>query len=62
MPYTESELIEIFDERAAIREFDGGLSRSQAEVEAYKDWRKIVGRSVPAPQQIQEVVTKARKA
>ena len=32
--YTEDELIELYEERAAIFEFDGGLSREDAEYRA----------------------------
>lgn len=28
---------ELFEERAAIMEYDGGMTREQAELEAYKD-------------------------
>lgn len=52
--YTETELIEIYEERAAIREYDGGMSRKEAERAAYFDWRKIVGRGIVAPEWIQE--------
>lgn len=31
---------EFFEERAAIMEYDGGLTKEQAEVEAYKDVKK----------------------
>ena len=61
MERTEAELIEIYDERAAVREFDGDMTKPEAEAAAYQDWRKIVGPKVPAPKQIQEVVVKARK-
>jgi len=30
MEYTESELIELWEERAAIREYDGGMTREAA--------------------------------
>jgi hypothetical protein len=61
MERTEAELIEIYGERAGIREFDANLTKAEAESLAYQDWRKIVGPKVPAPKQIQELVTKARK-
>lgn len=57
----EQELIEIYEERAAIREFDGGLSRHEAEIAAYEDWRQIVGKKVPAPAVVQKTVFEARK-
>lgn len=55
--YTEEELIELYEERAAIMEFDGGLTREKAEQAAYWDWRKQVG-SVVVPAVIRD---KARK-
>lgn len=51
---TEEELVEIYEERAAIMEFDGGLSRMEAQRAAYSEWRKIVGSKVKVPKQIQE--------
>jgi len=60
MQYTEQELIEIFDERAAIREYDAGMSRSDAEKAAYFDWRKIVGKDVKVPDEIRKVAGKFR--
>lgn len=51
---SEDDLIEIYEERAAVREHDGGMSRQEAERAAYWDWRKIVGRNVAAPQWIVE--------
>lgn len=50
----ETELIEIYEERAAIREYDGGLPRPEAERAAYFDWRRIVGRGIAAPDYIIE--------
>lgn len=32
-----AEVLEAFEERAAIREFEGGMPRFQAELEAWKD-------------------------
>ena len=58
--YTEDELIELFDERAAIREFDGGMSRKDAEREAYYDLRRLVGNDVYIPEAIRELVRKFR--
>ena len=56
--YTEAELIELYDERAAIREHDGGMSREQAEEAAYYDLRRIVGQGVSVPVEIREKVRK----
>jgi len=55
--YTEADLIELYEERAAIMEFDGGMTREAAEKAAYWDWRKQVG-NVVVPAAIRE---KARK-
>lgn len=69
--YTDGELTELFDERAAIREFDGitmfeldsmtpaqrDLHRRAAEQAAYWDLRKLLG-DVKLPEAIKE---KARK-
>jgi hypothetical protein len=38
--WTEQELIEAYEIRCAHMEFDGGLTRKQAERAAYYDWRK----------------------
>lgn len=56
--WTEPELIELWSERAAIREHDGGMSREEAEESAYYDWRKIVGPGVSVPVEIREKVRK----
>jgi hypothetical protein len=55
---TEAELIEIYEERAAIMEFDGGMTREAAENAAYYEWRKIVGRGVVVPDGIRDKVRK----
>jgi hypothetical protein len=57
MQYTEADLIELYEERAAIMEFDGGMTREAAEKAAYWDWRKQFG-NVVVPAAIRE---KARK-
>lgn len=62
MTYTEQELIEIFEERAAIRQYDGGMERKQAEQAAYFDWRKIVGKEVKVPDEIRKIVAKFRSS
>ena len=59
--YTEAEHIEIYEERAAIREFDGQLSRQEAERLAYYDWRQLVGRKVPVPDWIRERASGCRR-
>jgi hypothetical protein len=57
---TAQEHLEWFGERAGIAEFDAGMTRHEAEKEAYKLWRKRWP-NVPAPREMQEVVRKARK-
>jgi len=56
--YTESDLIELFEERAAIREFDGGMRRDLAEQAAYWDVQNMLGRSVKMPEEIRDRVRK----
>ncbi|MEM9369105.1 MAG: hypothetical protein AAGD07_24220 [Planctomycetota bacterium] len=48
--------IELWHERAAIREFDGGFEREQAEYLAVKDVERMAGKELPA------VRYKARKS
>lgn len=60
MQYTEADLIEIYEERAAIREYDGLMERRQAEQAAYFDWRKIVGNDVVVPDHIRKLAGKFR--
>ncbi len=69
--YTDVELIELFDERSAIREFDGitmfeldrlteaqrGVHRKACEQAAYWDLRKLLG-DVEFPA---EILDRARK-
>ena len=56
---TDAELIELWEERAAIMEFDGGMERKQAERAAYFDMRKLIG-NVPVPKVIRDAVRVAR--
>lgn len=53
--YTERELIELYEERASIRQYDGGMTRIAAEKAAYWDWRRIVGPGVSAPEYIRKM-------
>ena len=71
--YTDSELIELFDERAAVREFDGMTEaelgrmteaqrvahRRAAEQAAYWDLKKLVG-SIKLPTVICDMARKFR--
>jgi len=57
--YTEDELIELYEERAAIMELDGGLPRKEAERRAYWDWRKTVGYRTVVPVRIRELATRS---
>lgn len=41
--HSESDVWELFTERAAIREHDGGNSREHAEDNALRDVRRILG-------------------
>ena len=59
--YTEVELIERYEEIAAIMEHDGGMTRESAENAAYYEWRKIVGREVVVPEVIRERVRKFKE-
>lgn len=58
----ELDLIELYEERAAIREYDGGMTREQAEEAAYYDWRKLVGPRAKVPKVIREKVRKFKGA
>lgn len=55
---SEQDIIEFFDERAAIYEFDGGLSRSESEHRAYHDLRRWYGTKFAVPQSITKLVRK----
>ena len=52
--WTETELIELYEEMAAIREFDGGMDSREAEQAAYWDLRKLVGRE-RVPESVREL-------
>jgi hypothetical protein len=56
--YTEQDLIELWEERAAIREFDGGMTREAAEKAAYWDVKNMLGRKVKMPESIRDRVRK----
>jgi len=56
--YTEAELIELWEERSAIREFDGGMRRDLAEQAAYWDVKNMLGRKVKMPEEIRDRVRK----
>jgi hypothetical protein len=60
MTWPERDLIELYEERAAILEYDAQLPRKEAEKQAYWQWRQLVGQGVPAPKQVQEIVMAAR--
>ena len=55
--YTEAELIDLWEQIAAVREYDGEMSRQDAEHAAYFDWRVIVG-NVPVPEVMRDRVRK----
>jgi hypothetical protein len=56
--WTEAELIELYEERAAIMQHDGGMTQEAAENAAYYEWRKTVGREVVVPDVIRDKVRK----
>ena len=58
MQYTDNELIELWEERAAIREYDGGMTREAAEKAAYWDVKNMLGRAVKMPEEIRDRVRK----
>ena len=58
--WTELDLIELYEERAAIIEYDGQQPRHIAEQQAYWQWRQTVGPGVAAPKKVQEIVRKAK--
>jgi hypothetical protein len=57
---TDRDLIELYEERAAILEHDGGLPRHLAEQKAYWQWRQIVGKC-KAPQHVIDTVERAKR-
>jgi len=59
--YTEADLIELWSERASIREFDAGMTRDRAEQAAYWDVKNMLGRSVKMPEGIRHRVKKFNK-
>ena len=42
----EEQILELWNERAAIMEFEANMTRTQAERAAYYDLRKVLGRFV----------------
>jgi hypothetical protein len=52
------DLLELFHERAAIREHDGKQSRATAEWETYQEMRRIYGKA-NLPLEIHEIARKA---
>jgi len=51
------DLIELFQERAAIMEYDGKLERSKAEWLAFVEMRRLYGRDLP--EEVNAVAAKA---
>jgi hypothetical protein len=58
--WTNKQLLEFYEERAAIMEFDGNMPRKQAERAAYYDWRKQFPGLV-VPEQIRNKVRLSEK-
>jgi hypothetical protein len=56
LKWSEKDHLEWFEERAALLEFDGGMTRRRAEKTAYWQWRQHVGKGIPAPQKMQQIV------
>ena len=52
---TDDEIIELWLERSALMEFDGGLTREKADRAAYHDIRRLIG-NVPVPKVIRDAV------
>ena len=60
--WSDSDLIERFQERAAIMEYCGGMKRTDAELASYAELRKLVGRTpsgraIVFPVEIRRVVS-----
>ena len=60
-------LIELFEERAAIKQFCGGMSKSDSEWESYLEVKKLVGRTsdgnaIPLPAEIVKTIRNAKVA
>ena len=51
--YTDEELYELWEERAAVFEYDGGLSRKDAEYRAAVEMRELI-KPRPLPEAIWE--------
>jgi predicted transcriptional regulator len=54
---TDEQLIELFNERASITEYEAKQPRATAELAAYGELRKLVGRSFVLPIEIRRVVS-----
>jgi len=57
---SEQELVELFEERASIMEYEANMPRKQAERAAYYDWRKQFP-NVIVPEQIRSKVRLSEK-
>lgn len=58
MDYSEEELIDMFENRAAMMEFEGDMTLQQANQRAYFDIRAIVGERVPMPEHVRTLAAK----
>ena len=54
--WTEQAILELWNERAAIREYDGGLSRTAAERAAYFDLKRLVAGPFVVPDVIKKTM------
>ena len=55
---TDADILELWHERAAIMEYDAGMSRTEAERAAYFDLRRCYGREWVAPDEIRAVMAR----
>ena len=58
--WTEQELVDEFEQMAAMREYDADMPRKQAERAAYYDWRKQFP-NVIVPEAIRQKVRLSEK-
>lgn len=56
MDWSEEAILELWNERAAIREFDGGLNRTAAERAAYFDLKRLVPGTFVVPDVLRKMM------
>ena len=57
---TDADILELWHERAAIMQYDGGMTRAEAERAAYFDLRRCYGPKWVAPLEIREAMNVCR--